>query len=166
MGAPFVDLTQRARDVIGVHPDRAAEPVAVFGGFQPARHHHLVVRGGDRGAQMPVRHDAARHRMQYRDVDAALTEQMLTHHVGVRARVAMVGPGGALGVFAARRPIPVHLVVGEAAALERLAQHVAQVGIGPEEDVHARVDHGRAGPVTLLDHDSSILTGSILTVRS
>ncbi len=68
----LVDFAQCAGDVVGVDPYRAAEPVAEFGVIQPAGHHHLVVRGGDRGAQMAVRHDAPRHRVQHRHVDPAV----------------------------------------------------------------------------------------------
>jgi hypothetical protein len=41
------------------------------------------VRGRDRGAEMAIGHDAARHRVQDRDVDAALLEQVLSDEVGV-----------------------------------------------------------------------------------
>ena len=72
----FVDLAQRAGDVVGIDPDGAAEPVAELVVVEPARHHHLVVRRGDRGAEVAVGHDAAGHRVQDRDVDAALVEQV------------------------------------------------------------------------------------------
>ncbi len=78
----FVDLPQRAGDVVRVDPQRAAEPVAELLGFEPARHHHLVVCGVQGAAQVPVGHDAACHRMQDRHVDAALVEQLVGDESG------------------------------------------------------------------------------------
>ncbi len=120
---------------------------------EPARHHHLVVAGGDRGAEVAVGHDAARHRVQDRDVDAALVEQVPADDLGVRTGVLAVRPLGAVGVLAAGGAVPVHLVVGEAAAAVRLAHEVlAQVLVRLDEDVHARIDDGRRRSVRMLDH--------------
>ena len=141
VAAPFLDLAQRAGDVVGIHPDGAAESVTELVVLEPARHHHLVVRGVQRAAQMPVRHDAAAHRVQDRHIDTALRKQFVGQRIsGSEPGILTVRPLGVRGVLAARRAVPVHLVVGESAALERLAQEVPQVPVGREEDVHARVD--------------------------
>ncbi len=141
-----------AGDVVGVHPDRAAELITELAVLQPLRHHHLVVRGVQRAAQVPVRHDAARHRVQDRHVDSALRKQLVGNEFRIRARVLAVRPLGVGRVLAARRPVPVHLVVGETATLERLAQRPAQLLVGREEDVHARIDQRRARPVRVFYH--------------
>ena len=52
------------------------------------------------------------------------------------------GPREPLTYSPAGGAVPVHLVVREPAALERLPHHGAQFGCGSEEDVHARVDQG------------------------
>ena len=38
--------------------------------------------------------------------------------------------------------------------IERFAQRLTQRFVGREEDVHARVDHRRARPVSVFDHES------------
>src|SRR5271156_364545 len=79
MRTPFFDLFQSTRDVVGVHPDGAAELVAELAVLQPLRHHHLVVSRVQRAPQMPVWHDAARHRMQNRYVDAAFRKKFIAN---------------------------------------------------------------------------------------
>src|SRR6185312_7423369 len=153
MAGVLLDLAYRPGDVVGIDPDRAAEAFDELVVIEPAGDHHFVVGCGDRGAQVPVRHDAAGHRMQDRDVDAALAEQLLGHHSGIRTRVARLV--GTLDVFAAGRLIPVHLVVGEPATAVRLLHEVLpQVLVGLHEDVDAGVDDGGLGPVAVFHHVS------------
>ena len=116
------DLAHCTGDVVGIHPDSAAEPVTELIGLQPARHHHLVVRGMQGAAQMPVRHDAAAHRVQDRHVDPALRKQFVGNEFRIRSRILAIRSLAVGCVLAAGRPVPVHLVVREPAALERLAQ--------------------------------------------
>ena len=138
----FGDFAQRAGDVVGIDPDGAAEPIGIRVVLEPARHHELVVCCRDRGAQMAVGHVAPRHRVQNRDIDAALAEQLLADELGVRPGIAAFALG-VRGVLAAGGAVPVHLVVREPAALERFAHEPAQIFVRLAEDVHAGVDHRR-----------------------
>src|SRR6185312_3619597 len=72
----------------------------------------------------------------------------------IRAGVLTIGPLGVGRVLTAGSAVPVHLVVGEAATLERFTQGVAQRFVGREEDMHARVDQRCACPVSVFDHES------------
>ena len=97
----LLDLAQRAGDVVGIDPDGAAEPVAVL-----RRRRASATPSSRCGAaaiavpEVAVRHDAAGHRVQDRDVDAALVEQVL----GRRARDPNPGTAGrALGALARTR---------------------------------------------------------------
>lgn len=148
----FRELAQGAGNVVGVQPDGTAKPLTEGRGFQPARHHHLVVRRAQRAAQMPVRHDAPAHWMQDRHIDAPLVEQMIADEFRVGARIAAIRTAGVGRIFAAGRPVPVHLIVRKAAALERLTQEIAEVGRGREKDVHARVDKRHTRSVRVLYH--------------
>ena len=106
------------------------------------------------GAEVPIGHDAAARRVQDRHVDPALRKQLVGNEFRIRTGILAVWSLGIRCVLAARRPVPVHLVVGEPAALERLTQHPAQVLVGRKEDVHARVNQRRACSVSVFDHDS------------
>ena len=166
MAGPAVDLLQRSFDVVRVDADRATEPLAVGLIVQPPLGQHLVVGREDSGTEMAVGEGPARHRVQDRDVDAALLEQVLADQLRVGAwpaphlwigempkRIRAGAPvASARGldlrvVLAVGGPVPVHLHVGDAATLERLAQPVVEFLVPFEEDVNAGVDD-HARPLT------------------
>ena len=152
--APFLDLLQRAGDVVGVDPDGAAESVSELVGLQPARHQHLVARGMQRAAEVPVGHDAPSHRVQDRHIDATFRKQFVSNNFRARPGIFAVRTDGVRRVLAAGCAVPVHLVVRKTAALERLAKELPQVFVGRKEDMHAGVDDRRACPVSMLYHES------------
>ena len=47
-------------------------------------HHHLVVRGMQCGAEVPIRHDAAAHRVQDGHIDPALRKQLVGNEFRIR----------------------------------------------------------------------------------
>ncbi len=136
VGQPF-DLGDRTLDVLGVDPDRAAEPAGGVG-LEPAIEQPVVDRRADPAVEQVVGDVAARQRVEDRVVDTALVEQVPGHGVRVGARIAVAVQ--ILAVVAAGRLVPLLLDVGDRAQLVRGRQVAPDLRVVAEMRLDVRVD--------------------------